>query len=93
MTLTTENDSLGRNLGHLVDLVDELHRREVSLKVLKGQVSLCTINATVFCNINVTLHDICTASVCMVSAGLNCLDFGYFFDRAGGSISKLVVAA
>lgn len=30
-------DRLGRNLGHLVDLVDELHRREVSLKVLKGQ--------------------------------------------------------
>ncbi|MBL8086273.1 MAG: recombinase family protein, partial [Candidatus Obscuribacter sp.] len=29
-------DRLGRNLGHLVDLVDELHRREVSLKVLKG---------------------------------------------------------
>ena len=30
-------DRLGRNLGHLVALVDELHRREVSLKVLKGQ--------------------------------------------------------
>ena len=30
-------DRLGRNLGHLVALVDELHTREVSLKVLKGQ--------------------------------------------------------
>ncbi len=30
-------DRLGRNLGHLVDLIDELHTREVSLKVLKGQ--------------------------------------------------------
>ncbi len=56
-------------------------------------MSLCTINATVFCKIIVTLHDICTASICMVLAGLDCLDFGYFFDRAGGSISKLVVAA
>lgn len=30
-------DRLGRNLGHLVELVEDLHTREVALKVLKGQ--------------------------------------------------------
>lgn len=53
------------------------------------QVSPRMMIATAFCKINVTLHDICSASICMVSAGLNCRDFIYFFDRAGCSNSKL----
>jgi cobalt-zinc-cadmium resistance protein CzcA len=50
-------------------------------------------SATLFCNIIPTLHDICTASVCMVSDEQKWLDFGYFFDRAGESNSRLVLAA
>lgn len=32
-----ELDRLGRNLAHLVNLIDELQKRGVALKVLKGQ--------------------------------------------------------
>ncbi len=49
----------------------EMINLETSLpddKVRKNvhRVSLCTINATVFCKIIVTVHDICTASIRMV---------------------------
>lgn len=40
-------DRLGRNLTHLVKLIDELHEREVELKVLKGEgASIDTTTAT-----------------------------------------------
>lgn len=50
--------------GFVFDIDGRIDRRAYTFCVLE-RLSLCTKSVTDFCKINVTVHDICTESVCM----------------------------